>query len=52
MPGGYKLAGQTATVYDYFIDPEGYVVAQLDEEVTGIDTRVPLGFKMDLVEKI
>ncbi|WP_322041026.1 FAS1-like dehydratase domain-containing protein [Burkholderia diffusa] len=52
MPGGYKLAGKTATVYDYFVDPEGYVVAQLDEDVTGIDTRVPLGFKMNLVEKI
>jgi hypothetical protein len=52
LPGKYKLAGQTATVYDMFDDPEGYVLAQLDEGVTGIDRRVPLGFKMDSIEKI
>lgn len=52
MPGPYTLANQTATVYDIFEDPEGYVIAQLDEEVTGIDARVPLGFKADQIEKI
>lgn len=52
MPGGYKLAGQTGTVYDVFDDPEDYVLVQLDEEVTGVDKRVPLGFRVDEIEKI
>lgn len=52
MPGGYKLANQTGTVYDTFNDPEDCVLVQLDEDVTGIDAKVPLGFSVDSIEKI
>ncbi|WP_233808871.1 FAS1-like dehydratase domain-containing protein [Paraburkholderia sp. HP33-1] len=52
MPGGYKLANRTGTIYQVVDSPEGYVLVQLDEDVTGIDTRVPLGFRTEALEKI
>ncbi|WP_233808861.1 FAS1-like dehydratase domain-containing protein [Paraburkholderia sp. HP33-1] len=52
MPGGYRLANQTATVHDVVDYSRGYVLARLDEKATGIDVRVPLGFRSDSIEKI
>jgi hypothetical protein len=52
MPGGYKLAKQTGTVYQVIDAPKGYVLLQLDEAATGIDTRVPLGFRTEAIEPI
>ena len=53
MPGGYKLTNQEGTVYDTVDEPEGYVLILMDnDDVTGIDARVPLGFRIEAVEKI
>jgi hypothetical protein len=52
MPGGYKLANQTGAVYQVVDAPKGYVLLQLDDVATGIDSRVPLGFRTEAIEPI
>lgn len=52
LPGGYKLAGRTGKIYQVLDDPKDYVLVQLDDDVTGIDRRVPLGFRVEAIQKI
>jgi hypothetical protein len=53
MPGGYNLAGLEGYVFDTIDYPEGYILVLLDkEDATGLDPRVPLGFRADAVEKL
>ncbi|WP_233808863.1 FAS1-like dehydratase domain-containing protein [Paraburkholderia sp. HP33-1] len=52
MPGGYKLANQAGRVVDTVDSLDGYLLVVLDEEVTGIDTKVPLGLKVDSIAKV
>jgi hypothetical protein len=52
MPGGYQLANQLGTVADKIDFPQGYVLIRMDEACTGIDTRVPLGFRTDSIERM
>lgn len=52
MPTGYKLAETEGKVAEVIEEPEGYVTVLLDKDITGIDTRVPLGFRVEAVEKI
>ncbi len=52
MPAGYKLAKTEGRVYEVVEELEGYVLVQLDNELTGIDKQVPLAFRMDALEKI
>ncbi|WP_322041023.1 FAS1-like dehydratase domain-containing protein [Burkholderia diffusa] len=52
MPGGYRLAGQKGMVSDTVDSLDGYVLVVLDNDATGIDTRVPLGFRVDSIERI
>ncbi|WP_322041022.1 FAS1-like dehydratase domain-containing protein [Burkholderia diffusa] len=51
MPGGYRLARRTGTVTEVVDYPKGYALIEMDEAVTGIDTRVPLGFRLDAIEQ-
>ena len=50
--GEYKVAGMTGTIVSDMEKINGYCLATLDENVTGIDVRVPLGFRTDQIEKI
>lgn len=52
MPTGYKLANAEGRVAEVVEEPEGYVTVLLDEELTGIDTCIPLAFRIDSVEEI
>lgn len=52
MPGGYKLANHEGTVSEITDDPEGYVLIFMDKDTAGIDLSVPLGFRLEAVEKI
>jgi len=53
MPTGYRLANLEGHVFDVIDNPEGYVLVLLDkEDATGLDTRVPLGFRAEALEKI
>ncbi len=52
MPTGYKLAKTEGRVYEVVEELEGYVLVQLDNELTGIDKQVPLAFRVDALEKI
>ena len=52
MPTGYKLANAEGQVVEVIEVPEGYVTVKLDKELTGIDTRIPLGFRVETLEKI
>jgi hypothetical protein len=52
LPTGYKLAGHEGRVFDTLDEPEGYVFVLMDDEASGIDIRVPLGFRVDALEKI
>lgn len=48
----YKLANAEGRVAEVVEEPEGYITVLLDEKITGIDTNIPLGFRLDAVEKI
>lgn len=50
MPTPYRLAGETATVYAMFKVP-GYVYVVFDQDCTGLDPRVPVGFGMENLQK-
>jgi hypothetical protein len=52
LPSGYKLAGARGQVFEVLEEPEGYVMVLLDEELTGIDKKVPLGFRLEAIEKV
>ena len=52
MPGGYKLANSEGRVVEVTEEPEGYAKVLLDKNVTGIDARIPLGFRVECLEKI
>ena len=52
LPSGYKPANATGKVFEVLDDPKGYIMILLDEEVTGIDKKVPLAFRMESLEKI
>jgi hypothetical protein len=46
MPAPYRLAGETATVYAMFEVP-GYVFLLFDNDCTGLDPRIPVGFAIE-----
>ena len=52
LPNGYKLANAEGTVFEIIDEPKGYVTVILDKDLTGIDTSVPLAFRIEAVEKI
>jgi len=52
FPTGYKLAGAEGTVVKIIEGHPEYINVLLDEELTGFDKRIPLGFRIDAVEKI
>jgi hypothetical protein len=52
MPGGYKLANLEGEVYEVVEDAEEYITVLLDNDITGIDPRIPLPFRMEAVEKV
>jgi hypothetical protein len=52
LPSPFKLANATGTVDDVIMEPEGYVTVALDTDISGIDKRIPLGFRVGDVEKI
>jgi hypothetical protein len=52
IPAGYKLANFEGRIAEIVEDPEGYVTVLLDKDATGIDTRIPLAFRLEAVEKI
>ncbi len=52
MPTGYKLAGAAGTIFEINDEVKGYAWVLLDEEITGIDIKVPLGFRLDSLTKI
>jgi len=52
LPSGYKLTNEEGRVVEIVEEPQGYATVLLDNEVTGIDTQVPLGFRLESLEKI
>jgi hypothetical protein len=48
----YKLADAEGRVAEVIDEPKGYITVLLDKKITGIDTSIPLGFRLDAVEKI
>lgn len=54
MPVGYKLAKVEGTVSEVLEDPKGYIRVLLDKDsnTTGMDTSMPLPFKVEAVEKV
>jgi hypothetical protein len=52
LPSGYKLAGVEGTIFELNDEIPGYSWVLLDKDVTGIDTKIPLGFRLDAIEKI
>lgn len=48
----YKLANAEGRVAEVVEEPEGYITVLLDKNITGIDTSIPLGFRLDAVKKI
>ncbi len=54
MPNGYKLANVEGTVSQVLNEPKGYIRVLLDKEnnTTGMDTSMPLPFKVEAVEKV
>ncbi len=52
LPGAYPLAGRTGTVYELPLDYDGYIYAVMDDDCTGLDPRVVVGFRMDRIEKL
>lgn len=50
--GKYKLADAEGRVAEVIDEPEGYITVLLDKKITGIDTSIPLGFRVEAVEKI
>ena len=52
IPAGYKLANSEGQVVGVIEEPEGYVTVLLDNNTTGIDASIPLGFRVEAVEKI
>ncbi len=52
MPCVYPLEGRCGTVYELPLDYDGYVYALMDEDCTGLDPRVVVGFRMDMIEKL
>lgn len=51
MPTPYPLAGEVATVYQMFEQP-GYVFLLFDNDCTGLDPRVPVGFAIENLERV
>jgi hypothetical protein len=52
LPTGYKLANAEGQVFEIVEEPAGYVTVLLDKDITGIDTSIPLAFRVEAVEKI
>jgi len=52
LPGGYGLAEETGYIYEMCLDVLGYAMIILDNDCTGLDPRVVLGFRLDALEKI
>ena len=52
VPSGYKLANLEGRIAEIVEDPEGYVTILLDKDAAGIDTSIPLAFRVEAVEKI
>ena len=52
LPSDYKLANATGTVVDVIEEPAGYVTVALDTDISGIDKRIPLGFRLENIENI
>jgi hypothetical protein len=52
LPSAYPPVNATGTVFEVVEDPKGYVKILLDEDVTGIDKKVPLAFRLEAIEKI
>jgi len=52
LPSGYQPSNATGKVFEILDEPEGYVKILLDEDVTGIDKRVPLAFRLEAVKRI
>ena len=52
IPNGYRLANLEGRIAEIIEQPEGYVTVLLDKDATGIDPSIPLGFRIDAVEKI
>ena len=52
LPTGYKLANAEGRVFEITEEPEGYITVLLDKDITGIDTSIPLAFRIEAVEKI
>jgi hypothetical protein len=52
VPTGYKLANLEGRIAEIVENPEGYVTVLLDKDAAGIDTRIPLAFRAEAVEKI
>lgn len=51
LSSGYNLNNETATVFE-MADEKGFAFLLMDNDVTGLDMRVPLGFRLDALEKI
>jgi hypothetical protein len=52
LPTGYRLAKAEGRVFEVVEEPEGYVTVLLDKNLAGIDTSIPLAFRIEAVEKI
>jgi hypothetical protein len=54
IPAGYKLVKVEGTVSEVFDEPKGYIRVLLDKDgnTTGMDTCMPLPFKIEAVEKV
>jgi|WetSurMetagenome_2_1015567.scaffolds.fasta_scaffold865534_1 hypothetical protein len=55
LASGYKLTGQTGKIFQIMTEPEGsegYCYVSLDKDATGIDARLPIGFRLTSLEKI
>jgi hypothetical protein len=52
IPAGYKLANSEGRVVEVIEEPEGYITVLVDKNTTGIDASIPLGFRVEAVEKI
>ncbi|MFC1902018.1 hypothetical protein ACFLX3_03730 [Chloroflexota bacterium] len=52
MPTGYKLANSEGRVAEVIKEPKGYIMVLLDKDTAGIDTSIPLSFRVEALEKI
>ena len=52
IPTGYKLTNLEGQVAEVIEHPVGYVTVLLDKDATGIDPSIPLGFRVEALEKI